>query len=119
MKTKNSYLTGCLALLIALSSCTKMNDTQEKYLDWGEKIYAAKIDSVFALSGYQRQVIDIYYSAPRIDHGIIVYNLNQDTGRRKPSFFCSDQQSGRSRIQLYDLHFRQRWQQIFADRNQR
>ena len=46
MKTKNSYLTGCLALLIALSSCTKMNDTQEKYLDWGEKIYAAKIDSV-------------------------------------------------------------------------
>ena len=23
MKTKNSYLTGCLALLIALSSCTK------------------------------------------------------------------------------------------------
>ena len=56
-----------------------MNDTQEKYLDWGEKIYAAKIDSVFALSGYQRQVIDIYYSAPRIDHGIIVYNLNQDT----------------------------------------
>ena len=38
-----------------------------------------KIDSVFALSGYQRQVIDIYYSAPRIDHGIIVYNLNQDT----------------------------------------
>ena len=79
MKTKNSYLTGCLALLIALSSCTKMNDTQEKYLDWGEKIYAAKIDSVFALSGYQRQVIDIYYSAPRIDHGIIVYNLNQDT----------------------------------------
>lgn len=79
MKTKNSYLTGCLALLIALSSCTKMNDTQEKYLDCGEKIYAAKIDSVFALSGYQRQVIDIYYSAPRIDHGIIVYNLNQDT----------------------------------------
>ena len=123
MKTKNSYLTGCLALLIALSSCTKMNDTQEKYLDWGEKIYAAKIDSVFALSGYQRQVIDIYYSAPRIDHGIIVYNLNQDTVvfelPEDGSRHFSDQQSGRSRIQLYDLHFRQRWQQIFADRNQR
>ena len=113
MKTKNSYLTGCLALLIALSSCTKMNDTQEKYLDWGEKIYAAKIDSVFALSGYQRQVIDIYYSAPRIDHGIIVYNLNQDT------VVFELPEDGRSRIQLYDLHFRQRWQQIFADRNQR
>ena len=35
MKTKNSYLTGCLALLIALSSCTKINDTMDKYLYWG------------------------------------------------------------------------------------
>ena len=32
MKTKNSYLTGCLALIIALISCKKMNDTLEKYL---------------------------------------------------------------------------------------
>lgn len=79
MKTKNIYLTGCLALFTVLSSCTKMNDTQQKYLDWGEKIYAAKIDSAFALSGYQRQVIDIYYSSPRIAHGIVVYNLNKDT----------------------------------------
>lgn len=79
MKTRNIYLTGCLALLAAFSSCTKMNDTQEKYLKWGEKIYAARIDSAFALSGYQRQVIDIYYSSPRIDHGMIVYNLEKDT----------------------------------------
>ena len=35
MKTKNSYLTGCLALLIALSSCKKFNDTLDKYVDWG------------------------------------------------------------------------------------
>lgn len=79
MKTKNKYLVGCFSLLLAFSSCTKMNDTQEKFLEWGEAIYAAKIDSAFALSGYQRQVIDIFYSAPRIDRGQIVYNLNKDT----------------------------------------
>lgn len=79
MKTKYIYLAGCLSLFSVLCSCTKMNDTQEKYLDWGEKIYAAKIDSAVVFSGINRQMIHIYYSSPRIASGKIVYNLNQDT----------------------------------------
>ena len=44
----------CFALLmllaIASQSCTDMNDLTDKYLDEGEIVYAAKVDSVGAVS---------------------------------------------------------------------
>ena len=62
-----------------LSSCSKMNDLHQQYLDKGEKVYAAKVDSVTAFIGVDSQVLEIYLPSQRVAKGLITWNLGADS----------------------------------------
>ncbi|QZE13275.1 DUF4998 domain-containing protein [Halosquirtibacter laminarini] len=51
-----------------------MNSLHQPYLDQGEIIYAAKIDSVISRSGYKKVQLDIYSNAQNIDFLRVYYN---------------------------------------------
>lgn len=79
MKQNNIAIFVIISIFIILCSCSKMNSLHQEYLDEGEKIYAARVDSCFARSGDNRQQIDVYYSAQRIVRGVIYWNLQEDS----------------------------------------
>lgn len=77
---KNRIIIMCaLAAVALLSSCSKMNDLHQPYLDKGEKVYAAKVDSVKAFIGVDSQVLDIYLPSQRVAKGLITWNLGADS----------------------------------------
>lgn len=77
---KNRIIITCaLAVMALLSSCSKMNDLHQPYLDEGEKVYAAKVDSVKAFIGVDSQVLDIYLPSQRVAKGLITWNLGADS----------------------------------------
>ena len=77
---KNRIIITCaLAVVALLSSCSKMNDLHQQYLDNGEKVYAAKVDSVTAFIGVDSQVLDIYLPSQRVAKGLITWNLGADS----------------------------------------
>jgi len=47
-------------LLILVSSCSKMNDMHQMYLDEGEILYAAKLDSVASNPGKDRIEFEMF-----------------------------------------------------------
>ena len=51
MKFNKVYFALLMLLAIASQSCTDMNDLTDKYLDEGEIVYAAKVDSVGVRAG--------------------------------------------------------------------
>lgn len=67
--------------VVVFAACSEMNDLHQPYLDEGEKIYAAKVDSVLARPGNKRLALDIYMPTQRVERGIIVWNNNADTLR--------------------------------------
>ncbi|MGL5681927.1 MAG: DUF4998 domain-containing protein [Marinifilaceae bacterium] len=68
-----------LIIVLCCFSCTGMNDPHQKYLDEGETIYAARPDSVKFRAGHNRGMIDIYYSAQRIEECVVTWNLGKDS----------------------------------------
>ena len=77
---KNRIIIMCaLAAVVLLSSCSKMNDLHQPYLDKGEKVYAAKVDSVKAFIGVDSQVLEIYLPSQRVAKGLITWNLGADS----------------------------------------
>jgi hypothetical protein len=64
------------ALFIA---CSDMNELHQKYIDQGEKIYAAKVDSVNVRPGDGRIQLDLFYSSMRITKSIIYWNNRNDS----------------------------------------
>ena len=73
----------CFALLmllaIASQSCTDMNDLTDKYLDEGEIVYAAKVDSVGVRAGENRIQLDIYVKAQRVENLRVYWNNYEDS----------------------------------------
>jgi len=67
MKSNKIYklLNLCIVFLVLLSSCSKMNDIQDKYLKRGETIYVGKPDSVKILAGKGRVKIRYWVSDPK------------------------------------------------------
>lgn len=59
--------------------CDEMNSLHQKYLDEGEKIHAAQIDSSLIRSGYKRQRLDLFFMAQRIERGKITWNFERDS----------------------------------------
>lgn len=59
----NLRILSASAAVVALSlvSCSKMNDLHKPYLEKGETVYAAKVDSVKAFVGVNSQVLDILF----------------------------------------------------------
>lgn len=79
MKFNRIYFTLLAFLAIATWSCTKMTDLTDKYLDEGEIIYAAKVDSVGILAGENRMQLNLYVKSQRIDKVRIYWNNYEDS----------------------------------------
>lgn len=79
MKLSNVYII-CIALMaFFVQSCSKMNDLHQPYLDEGETIYAAKVDSVIAGSGKGRIQLEMFISSQRIETVRIFWNDYKDS----------------------------------------
>lgn len=78
---KLSYLTIiCIALIaFCTQSCTNMNDLHQKYLDEGEIIYAARIDSVHVFAGRNRLQLEMFIGSQRIDSVRVYWNNYTDS----------------------------------------
>lgn len=81
MKQIINITTAALLGLASLLSCSDMNSLHEVYLKQGEKVYAAKIDSVKAFVGINEQELHIYTPKQRISSGVIRWNLGKDSLR--------------------------------------
>lgn len=73
------YIVCLFVIPMALGGCDGMNDLHQKYLDMGEKVYAAQPDSVFVRPGNSRLRLDIYFTAQRIEKGVIFWNQGKDS----------------------------------------
>jgi hypothetical protein len=68
-----------LCALVGFASCDSMNDLHLKYLETGEKIYAAKVDSVSPGPGNKRINMEVFIYAQRIDHLRFYWNAGADS----------------------------------------
>ncbi|MDR0738477.1 MAG: discoidin domain-containing protein [Prevotellaceae bacterium] len=66
------------ALCVALWACSKMNELSDRFLNTGEAVYAAKVDSVLTYTGYKKVEVKTYISIGRIDTVKVYYNDYQD-----------------------------------------
>ncbi len=55
----------CIVLFVFLSSCSKMNDLHDEYLQRGETIYVGKPDSVKVFAGKERVKLRFWISDPK------------------------------------------------------
>lgn len=79
MKYKKIYLVLLVLLAIAVQSCSKMNDLTDEYLNEGEIVYAAKVDSIGVLAGENRMQLDLVIKAQRIEKVRIYWNNYTDS----------------------------------------
>ena len=71
---------GCLALMAFITqSCSKMNDLHAPYLNQGEIIYAAKVDSVAPGAGNKRIQLQMFVISQRIETMRIYWNDYKDS----------------------------------------
>src|SRR5690554_5066497 len=66
-------------LIITASSCSKMNDMHQMYLDEGEILYAAKLDSVAFNPGNNRIEFEMFALSQRINKVRIYWNDKKDS----------------------------------------
>ena len=92
MKIRNVYIFCMVLLAFFTQSCTKMNELHQPYLDEGEVIYGAKVDSVAPLAGKGRIQFEMFILAQRIETIRIFWNdyrdstdvmISNQTGSRK------------------------------------
>lgn len=79
MKYKRTYLALLLLLAIAIQSCSKMNDLTDEYLNEGEIVYAAKVDSVGVLAGKDRIQLDLVIKSQRVENVRVYWNNYTDS----------------------------------------
>lgn len=74
MKNKIKIIIGIVTSAVALccTSCDKMNDMHQEYLDRGEITYATRLDSVESFSGRNRVNLKMYVPPTRVA-GIKIY----------------------------------------------
>lgn len=79
MKLSNVYIICIILFAFIMQSCSKMNDLHQKYLNNGEIIYAAKVDSVTPGTGRNRIQLGIAVSAQRIQSVRVFWNDYTDS----------------------------------------
>ncbi len=79
MKTKYLYGTIIAIITFISFSCSKMNDLHQEYLDEGEIIYAAKVDSVAPHAGNKRIQLEMFIVSQRIEKLRIFWNDKNDS----------------------------------------
>lgn len=77
---KNNYRYICImtGLIAILSSCSKMNDLHDRYLN-GEIIYAAKVDSAGVQAGKNRVLLNMDIRSQRIETVRVYWNNYTDS----------------------------------------
>lgn len=73
------YLVAMGIALLAHYSCSDMNDLHLGYLEEGEIIYAAKVDSVSPGPGNERLMLEIFVKSQRVDFVRAYWNSYQDS----------------------------------------
>ncbi len=79
MKLNNIYVICIVLMAFFAQSCSKMNDLHQPYLDEGEIIYAAKVDSVSLGTGKGRIQFEMFIAAQRIETVRIFWNDYKDS----------------------------------------
>ena len=79
MKLSNVYIICIVLMAFFTQSCSKMNDLHQKYLDEGEIIYAAKVDSVAPRAGKNRIQLEMFIVSQRIKTVRIFWNDYKDS----------------------------------------
>jgi len=69
-----------LSFIALVVSCDDMNDSYQKYLDAGERIYLGKTDSLTAIPDIGKVKLIWYFNAdPKIEYTVIYWNSRQDS----------------------------------------
>lgn len=79
MKLSNVYVICIVLLVFFTQSCSKMNDLHQPYLDEGEIVYTAKVDSVAPGIGKNRIQLEISVLSQRIKTVRIFWNNYEDS----------------------------------------
>jgi hypothetical protein len=64
---KQLALAGSVVTGVGLSSCSDMNELSDRFMNSGETVYAAKIDSVATHAGYKKVEVEIHIATLKID----------------------------------------------------
>jgi hypothetical protein len=59
---------------VALWACSDMNELSDRFMNKGETVYAAKVDSVVVHAGYKKVGLNIYVGTRRIDTVKVYWN---------------------------------------------
>lgn len=76
---KNIVLIIVLNIALGLTACDGMNDLHLGYLEEGERVYAAKVDSVSPGPGNLRVNMEVFINSQRINKLRIYWNSYQDS----------------------------------------
>lgn len=68
-----------LSMVVLMTACDGMNDLHVGYLEEGERIYAAKVDSVSPGAGKLRVNMEVFIKSQRINKLRIYWNSYQDS----------------------------------------
>ncbi|RHU28091.1 hypothetical protein DXD68_09310 [Parabacteroides sp. TM07-1AC] len=79
MKVKNIVSMIVLSMVVLMTACDGMNDLHVGYLEEGERIYAAKVDSVSPGAGKLRVNMEVFIKSQRINKLRIYWNSYQDS----------------------------------------
>lgn len=79
MKFNYFYIICIVGIALFTLSCSKMNDLHQPYLDEGEIIYAAKVDSVAPYAGKNRIQLKLFILSQRIEAVRIFWNDYKDS----------------------------------------
>ncbi len=76
---KNIIISAIILISVIVQSCSDTNDLHEKYLNEGEIVYAAKVDSVEKATGRNRILLNILIQSQRIETVRIFWNDYADS----------------------------------------
>jgi hypothetical protein len=79
MKFNNLYIICIVFTVFSTLSCSKMNDLHQPYLDEGEIVYAAKVDSVAPRAGRNRIQLEMFIISQRIENVRVYWNEYSDS----------------------------------------
>lgn len=79
MNLHKLYFIAAVCTALYFTSCDNMNDQHIGYLEEGEKIYAAKVDSVSAGAGKERIEMEVFVKSQRIESIRFYWNAHNDS----------------------------------------
>ncbi len=104
---KLSIINGAVAAVacVVAVSCSKMNDKHQEYIDRGETVYAARVDSVKVHPGQYRMDLYFYYAAQRIKKGTLSWfdNLTAEQHEQEVLFDHEDGTKDPVVVRIEDL----------------